>query len=83
MLRGSAGCWSGFCRSGRVDAGTDQKKEIDKQNCDENEAADEDVGPETHHGLVAGKVGRWDVVVLVVAFVVMFGHAQQHTLQVQ
>jgi hypothetical protein len=58
--------------------GAHQEKEIDEQNRDEDEAADEDVGPETHHGFVAGKIGRWDVFVLAVAFVMVFGHADKH-----
>src|SRR5262249_25072526 len=72
---------AGFVGAGELDAGADEKKEIDKKNCDEDEAADEDVGFEAHHGLVAGKVRRRNVFVLVVAFVMMFGHAHKLTLQ--
>jgi hypothetical protein len=77
------GCWSRFGRRRGVDAGANQKKEIDEQDCDEDETADEDVGSEAHHGFVAGKVRGWDVFVLVVAFVVMFGHAHKLTLQIR
>jgi hypothetical protein len=62
-------------RGGRVDAGAHQQKKIDEENGDENEAADEDVRAESHDGFMPGKVRRWDVAVLVVAFVIVFGHA--------
>jgi hypothetical protein len=68
-------------RSWRVDAGADQQEQIDKKDGDEHEAADEDVGTESEDGFVFGKVRGWDVFVLVVAFVVVFGHADQLTLQ--
>jgi hypothetical protein len=81
-LRG-AGCWGRRCRSWRIDAGTHQEKKVHDKDDDEDEASDEDVGPEAHHGFVAGKVRRWDVFVLVVAFVVVFGHAHKLTLQMR
>jgi hypothetical protein len=77
------GGWSGLWRSGGIDAGAHQEKEIDEQDCDEDEAADEDVRPEAHDGFVAGKVWRRDVFVLVIAFVVMFGHADKLTSQMR
>lgn len=58
-----------------------QKKQIDEKDGDEDEAADEDVRSESHHGFVFGKVGGWDVFVLMVAFVVGFVHADKLTLQ--
>jgi hypothetical protein len=39
------------------------------------------VWPEAHHGFVTGKIGRREVFVLVVAFVVMLGHADKLTSQ--
>jgi hypothetical protein len=41
------------------------------------------VRPEAHHGFVAGKIGGWDVFVLVVAFVCVFGHAHKLTSQIR
>jgi hypothetical protein len=38
------------------------------------------MGAESEHGFVTGKVGRRDVFGLVVAFVVMFRHADKLTL---
>jgi hypothetical protein len=73
--------WSRILRGRGIDAWTHQKKQIHKKDDDEDEAADEDVRPEPHHGLVSGKIGRRDVFVLVVAFVVMFVHAHKLTLQ--
>ena len=64
-------------------SGAHEKKQIDEKDCDEDEAADEDVGPESHHGFVPGKVGRRDVFVLVVAFVVVFVHADKLTSQMR
>jgi hypothetical protein len=72
-----------FWRTRGIDTGAHQKKEIDEQNCDEDEATDEDVRPEAHHGSVAGKIRRWDVFVLVVAFVAVFGHAHKLTSQIR
>jgi hypothetical protein len=77
----SGGGWSGLSRRGGIDAGAHQEKEIDEQDCDEDEAADEDVGPEAHDRFVARKVWRRDMFVLVVAFVVVFGHADKLTSQ--
>jgi hypothetical protein len=68
-------------RSRGVDAGAHQKKKIDEKNGDEDKAADEDVRAEAEHSLMLGKVGRRDVVVLVVALVMMFRHADKLTLQ--
>jgi hypothetical protein len=62
-----------------VDTGTHQEKQIHEKDDDQDEAADEDVWSEAHHGFVAGKVRRWDVFVLVVAFVFVFGHAHKLT----
>ena len=76
---GCGGCWSRLWRGRGIDAGAHQKKEIDQQDCDEDEAADEDVGFEAHHGFVAGKIRRWNVFVLVVALVLVFGHAHKLT----
>jgi hypothetical protein len=73
--------WGGLRRRWGVDAGADQKQEIDEQDCDEDETADEDVGTEAHYGLVAGKIRGRDVLVLVVAFVMMFWHGDKLTLQ--
>src|SRR2546429_4396193 len=77
-LRGG-GCWSRLWRSWGINSGAHQQKQIDEQDRDEDQAADEDVGPEAHHGFVLGKVRGWDVFVRVVAFVV-FGHAHKLTL---
>ncbi len=65
------GCgWVARSRLGlRPDAGAHQKKQIDEEDGDQDEAADEDVRPESEYGFVAGKVGRGDVVVLVFVFV--------------
>lgn len=38
---------------------------------------------ESEHGLVTGKIGGRDVFVLMVAFVVMFVHADKLTLQMR
>jgi hypothetical protein len=79
----SGGCWSGLWRSRGIDAGAHQKKEIDKKDRDEDEASDEDVWLEAHHGFVAGKIRRWEVLVLVIAFVGVFGHAHKLTSQMR
>jgi hypothetical protein len=75
-----ARCWRRLWRSWGIDAGTYQEKQVHEKDDDEDEATDEDVGPESHHGFVPGKVGRRDMVMLV-AFVAMFGHAHKLTLQ--
>jgi hypothetical protein len=41
------------------------------------------VGTEAHHSFVAGKIRRRDVFVLVIAFVLVFGHAHKLTLQMR
>jgi hypothetical protein len=46
-----------------------KQEEIDAEDGDQNESANEDVGPEAEHGFVAGEVGGWDVSGLVIAFV--------------
>src|SRR5580704_5882324 len=74
--------WSRL-RGRRVDARAHEEKQIDEKNGDEDEAADPDVGPESHDGFVLGKIRGWDVFVLVVAFMVMFGHAHKLTLQMR
>jgi hypothetical protein len=79
-ILGGGRCWSRLRRWG-VDAGAHQQKQVDEKDGDENEAADEDVRFESEHGFVAGKVGGRDVFVLVVAFVVVFVHADQLTWQ--
>ena len=76
----AARCGSGVLRGGRVDARAHQQQKIDDENGDEDEAADEDVRAESHDGFVPGKIRRGDVAVLVVAFVVVFGHADKLTL---
>jgi hypothetical protein len=68
VLWGS-GSWSRPWRSWGIDAGAHQEKQIDKKDGDEDEAADEDVWSEAHHGFVARKVRRRDVVGFVIAFV--------------
>jgi hypothetical protein len=78
--RGRAGCWSRLWRSWGIDTGAHEEKQIDEQDGDEDEAADEDVGTESEHCFMARKVGGRDVVVLVIAFVIMFVHAHQLTL---
>jgi hypothetical protein len=83
LLLRDGGCWGRLWRSRGIDAGTNQKKEIDKQDRDEDEAADEDVGSEAHNGFVAGKIRGWDVFVLVAAFVGVFGHGHKLTLQMR
>jgi hypothetical protein len=75
--RGIAGSWSRVWWGWGIDARAYQQKQIDEQDGDENEATDEDVRPESEHCLVLGKVRRWDVLVLMVAFVVMFVHADK------
>jgi len=79
----SGGGWRRFWRSRGIDTRAYKKKEIDEQDCDEDEATDEDVRPEAHHGSVAGKIRRWDVFVLVVAFVAVFRHAHKLTSQIR
>jgi hypothetical protein len=81
--RGRSGCWSGLWRGRRIDAGAHEEKQIDEQDRDEHETADEDVGAESEHGFMFGKVRRWDVFVLVVAFVMMFWHADKLTSRMQ
>jgi len=77
--------WCGFCRRWGIDAGAHQKQEIQKQDCDQDQAADEDVGPEAHDGFVAGKIRGREVFVLMAvfalmaAFVLVFGHAHKLT----
>jgi hypothetical protein len=71
-----------FWRTRGIDTRAYQKKEIDEQDGYEDKATDEDVRPEAHHGSVAGKIRRWDVFVLVVAFVAVFGHAHKLTSQI-
>jgi hypothetical protein len=61
----------------RPDRRAYEQEEIEKEDCDENEAADEDVWTESHVGLVLGKVRGWDVSVLVVALVLVIMHAYQ------
>jgi hypothetical protein len=80
---GGGGCWSRLWLSRGIDARPHQKKEIDKKDRDENEAANEDVGLEAHHGFAAEKIRRRDVFVLVVALVVVFGHADKLTSQMR
>jgi hypothetical protein len=79
---GGGRCWSRLRRWG-VYAGAHQQKQVDEKDGDEDEAADEDVWPEAEHGFVAGKIGGRDVFVLVVAFVVVFVHADQLTLRIR
>jgi hypothetical protein len=83
LLLWSGGGWRGLWRGRRIDTRAYQKKEIDKQDGYEDEATDEDVRPEAHHGFVAWKIRRWDVFVLVVAFVAVFGHAHKLTSQIR
>jgi hypothetical protein len=71
--------WSILLGSRRIDSGTHKQKQIDDEDRDENEAADEDVGAKSHDRFVFGEIGGWDVVVLVVAFVMVFGHADKLT----
>src|SRR5271170_979569 len=59
----------------RVNAWANQQKQIDEKDGYEDKAADKDVRPESHHSFVFGKVRGRDVFVLVVAFVIVFGHA--------
>ena len=80
---GCGGRWRGLWRSRGIDAGTHQEKQVHEKDDDKDEATDEDVRPKAHYGFVAGKVRRWDVFVLVVAFVGMFGHAHKLTSQMQ
>ena len=63
----------------RVDARAYQQKQIHDEDRDENKAADEDVGTESHDGFVFWEDRGRDVFVLVVAFVMMFGHADKLT----
>ena len=87
MLRGwlRSRCRCRLWRSRGIDAGAHQKQKIEKQDDDQDEAADEDVGPEAHHGFVAGKIRGRDVIVLMAvialmaAFVLVFGHAHKLT----
>jgi len=59
----------------RPDRGAHEQKEIEEEDCNEDETADEDVRTESHVGLVLGKVRGRDVTVLVIALVIM--HAYQ------
>jgi hypothetical protein len=77
MCWSRGGCWSRLWQSWRVDAGAHQEKQIDEKDGDKDKTTDEDVGAETEDGSMFGKVGGRDVVVLVAAFVMMFGHAHQ------
>jgi hypothetical protein len=72
--RRSAGCWSGCRLSGRLpDRRTHDQKKIEKEDCDQDKTADEDVRSKSHVRFMAGKIGRRDVSVLGVAFM----HAHQ------
>ena len=75
IARGGNRLW----RVRRVNAGAHQEKQIDEKDCDKDEAADEDVRSESHHGFVLWEVGGRNVFVLVVAFVMVFGHAHKLT----
>ena len=72
-------CGSILLGSRRIDAGTHKEKQIDEKDGDEDEAADEDVGAKSHDRFVFGEIGRRDVVLLVIAFVMVFGHADKLT----
>jgi hypothetical protein len=72
--------WSRLRRWG-VDAGAHQQKQVNEKDGNENEAADEDVWFKSEHGFVTGKVRGRDVFVSVIAFVVVFVHADQLTSQ--
>jgi hypothetical protein len=71
--RGVARCRSGLWLGWNIDAATNQQKQIDDEDCDQDEAADEDVGPESEHSFVLRKIGWRDVAV----FVVLFVHADK------
>ena len=43
-----------------------EKEEIEEENCDEHEAADEDVRAKSHVGFVLGKIWRRNVSVFVI-----------------
>jgi hypothetical protein len=66
-----------------IDPRAHQKKEIDKKDGDEDEASDKDMRFEAHHGFVARQVRGWDMFVLVVTFVGVFGHAHKLTSQIR
>jgi hypothetical protein len=51
----------------------DKHQQINHKDSDQDEPADEDVRPETEHGLVLGKVGRGNVA----GFVIVFVHAHK------
>ena len=64
----SGGLWLGCEESAAL-----EEEEIDDDDGDEDETADEDVGPEAEDGFVLWEVGWRDVVGFVIAFV----HADQ------
>jgi hypothetical protein len=71
--------WDGPGRSRGKDARAHEEEQVDQKYGDEDEAADEDVRPESHNGFMFWEIGRRNVVVLVVAFVVVFVHADKVT----
>jgi hypothetical protein len=67
--RRGVGCGSGRGLSGNPDGASYDEKKIDKEDGDQDQTTDEDVGSESEHSLMSRKVGRRDVSVLGVVFV--------------
>ena len=62
----------------RPDRGAHEQEEIEEEDCNEDEAADEDVRSKPHDCFMFGEVKRRDVSVLMVAFV----HADKLTPEI-
>ncbi len=53
------------------DTTANQKKQIEKQNGNQNENPDDVMSPESEDTLVPWQIGRWNVTVSMIAFVYM------------